>query len=370
MTTLEPSRCTVPARLAGYTPAWMNTVLRKHHPGVCVRAVQADDVDVGTTTRIRLRITYDHGSGPDTVVVKAQGPLRRRVLLASMGILYPEARFYAASSAIAIETPLVYAVGIDRSSLRTVIVMEDLLSRGGVPNYPVSPLDPAEVENALGSLARMHGRFWRADERPGTAANLDRLPDDRSLMARFAVPVTAGAVVGVRRLKALDRNLVPARLMSPAKLGSWLIRSQVRAPTRRPRTVLHGDPHIGNTYRLGDGSIGFYDWQVAQWGSWEHDVGYFMISALDIADRRKHERALLDSYLSVLRGCEVDSPTDDEAWTAYRRTPAYGLPGWISTLMGNYQRPENTLAAIERFAAAFEDLDTIELVTRRPSGVG
>src|SRR3546814_7238951 len=59
---------------------------------------------------------------------------------------------------------------------------------------------------------------------------------------------------------------------------------------RGPVTLLHGDAHVGNTYVLPDGSVGFLDWQVVRRGCWSQDVGYFLVGALTQDDRREHER--------------------------------------------------------------------------------
>lgn len=42
-----------------------------------------------------------------------------------------------------------------------------------------------------------------------------------------------------------------------------------------PTTLLHGDPHIGNTYLTQDSDVGFLDWQVARRGNFSVDLGYF-----------------------------------------------------------------------------------------------
>ena len=68
-----------------------------------------------------------------------------------------------------------------------------------------------------------------------------------------------------------------------------------------PQTLLHGDPHIANTYLLPDQSGGFLDWQLMIKGRWAHDVTYLLITGLATEDRRTHERALLSYYLDELR---------------------------------------------------------------------
>jgi aminoglycoside phosphotransferase (APT) family kinase protein len=72
----------------------------------------------------------------------------------------------------------------------------------------------------------------------------------RALAARFP-----GAVVGdVRTLDAADGTNARARLRLRYRAG------------RGPQTLLHGDPHPGDTYGLPDGTTGFYDWQLARLG--------------------------------------------------------------------------------------------------------
>jgi aminoglycoside phosphotransferase (APT) family kinase protein len=53
---------------------------------------------------------------------------------------------------------------------------------------------------------------------------------------------------------------------------------------RSPQTLLHGGPHIGNTYVLPDGEVGFLDWQVVRRGDWSLDLGY-------LAGRVDHRRS-------------------------------------------------------------------------------
>ena len=113
-------------------------------------------------------------------------------------------------------------------------------------------------------------------------------------------------------------------------------------------------PHPGNTYAIGAGT-GFYDWQLVRRGSWVHDVGYFMVSSLTVADRRTHERDLLAGYLDTLARHTGDRPRD--AWPQYCATPVYGLGAWLQAIAAGTFHPADTcLVAIERFVAAYRDL--------------
>jgi len=144
-------------------------------------------------------------------------------------------------------------------------------------------------------------------------------------------------------------------------------RGAATAAAAGPQTILHGDPHPGNTYALGDEVTGFYDWQLVRTGNWSHDVGYFVVSSLDVVDRRAHERSLLQAYLDELTSAGAPAPAVDEAWHLYRRTPAYGLGAWLHTLSGGgFQPLDECLVTIERFSSAYVDHQTAREATPPP----
>ena len=150
-------------------------------------------------------------------------------------------------------------------------------------------------------------------------------------------------------------DLLPPRLRDLRVLVPWW----GLPPEPGPRTLVHGDPHVGNTYTLPDSSIGFLDWQLASESSWEHDIGYFLIGCLNVEDRRRHERELLEGYLDGLRVGGAMPPTFDEAWARYRRAPVYGLVVWLLTATTTDAHLQSVCdECTTRFAAAFEDLET------------
>ncbi|MGH7802759.1 MAG: phosphotransferase, partial [Candidatus Binatia bacterium] len=126
----------VPRTWDEITPGWMTDVLAPHFPGAVVGRVELGDVTDGTTSRARARLSYSHGDGPQTVFIKGQGDFGHRLLLMSLGILFPEARLFAERELIPLEMPALYGVGVDRLRLRTMIVMEDVVAtRGATPNF-------------------------------------------------------------------------------------------------------------------------------------------------------------------------------------------------------------------------------------------
>jgi aminoglycoside phosphotransferase (APT) family kinase protein len=127
-----------------------------------------------------------------------------------------------------------------------------------------------------------------------------------------------------------------------------------------PQCFLHGDTHIGNSYLEPDGSIGFLDWQIACTGLWVHDFTYFLITALDLPDRRRGEHDLLDHYLKALRKYGAPTAPDfDEAWELYRKSVIYGLVSWLGNA-DEFQPPEVNTACLGRFGSAMIDLRTYD----------
>ena len=84
-----------------------------------------------------------------------------------------------------------------------------------------------------------------------------------------------------------------------------------------------------------------------------------MMCGLEVEDRRKHEKEMLRYYLDALAKAGGTPPAWDDMWSAYSNAPAYGLVAWISTLAGDdYQPDAVNLKYIERFGAAYKDLET------------
>jgi hypothetical protein len=341
----------VPRSLADLTPAWLTDALAARFPGAVVDAVSVGPVADGTNRRARVELTYSAGAGPSAVFVKIHGRPVHRGALVALGALTTEARLAASGLALPLPSPQWYAAAIDRSRLRTVVVMADVTDAGGRPNSALAPLSVAAVRSGLDGLAQLHAEYWDSP----LPSSLRFLRPWR--LGRQWAPVSAASLaVGLAKLR---RSLAAADAdgLRVRTLEAQFRQSAVLAATG-PLTLLHGDPHPGNTYALPGDVTGCYDWQLARTGSWSHDVGYFVVSSLSVADRRSHERLLLDGYLASLRAAGVaEPPTPATAWDRYRETPPYGLATWLHTLAaGSFQARDVCLATIERFAAAATDL--------------
>jgi hypothetical protein len=347
----------IPADWDDVTGLWMTAALRRDHPETVVDEVRVLLRDDGTNRRARLGLTYSEGQGPETVFVKAHDPAHRLVHLRN-GNLFGEARLLASRVELPVDRPQVYKVIIDRLRLDFLLVMEDLSARGADPRDASRPLSVDQVANGLRGLARLHSRYWAF-----TARSQPRLRWVKTWKP------TEGWQVGLRKRIpiGLERGVgsIPSEV---AHLGGdeivELWARYVSSLSRGAMTLLHGDAHIGNTYVLPDGDVGFLDWQVVRRGNWSQDVGYFVVGSLSVEDRRSSEAELLELYRQALEIPADQLPSAEAAWLRYRSTPAYGQAIWISTLgTDGWQRPELSLELARRFCTAFVKLDTTEALS-------
>ncbi|WP_007513217.1 MULTISPECIES: phosphotransferase [Pseudofrankia] len=340
----------VPQGWSDVTPQWMTAALAGSCPGAAVVAVELDDLVDGTNSRARVRLRYASGSGPRRVFVKREGRMLNRLALTALGAREAEARLASCGPDLPLEHPAFYAAAVDRRRLAAVTVMEDVTLRGARANVATVPLDVDQVRDGLLGLARLHAAYWE-DPLPRP---LDFVRPWR--LGRVWAPISwASLARALRRLRAGGHGrLIPAGV--DAGVVERGFRDWAALAAAHPRTLLHGDPHLANTYTLPGGVTGFYDWQLVRAGNWSHDVGYFLVSCLSTADRRDHERDLLGDYVNELGARGAPGPGLDEAWELYRQTPVFGLGTWLHTLSGGgFQPTDACLAVIERFATALAD---------------
>lgn len=342
----------IPPRWEDATPAWMSDAIASRCPGARVAALELLTRDDGTNRRARFALRYAAGAGPATVFLKAHSPHHRWVHLRN-GNLFNEARLFASGVALPVDHPLVYKAVVDRLRLDFLLVMEDLAQRGADPRDATRPLSVDQVAHGLRALARLHSAFWGFSGR--THPQLGWVKTWKP---------TKGWQVGLRKRVPLGLQRGAGQLPAEVTRHDWeqivdLWARYVDSLSRGPMTLLHGDAHIGNTYVLPDGEVGFLDWQVVRRGGWSQDVGYFLVGALTEEDRRGHEAALLEEYRGALQVPAREHPSAARAWLQYRATPAYGMPIWLSTLGSDgYQSREVSLALARRYSSAFAELET------------
>lgn len=345
---------TVPKAWAGVTPEWMTAALAGHHPGVVVDRVTIDMRDDGTNRRARLSVTYSSGSGPETVFAKAVDPGHKEMIKYTSGLLH-EPRLFNSKVELPLEHPTVYAAPIDEADEDFVLIMEDLTAREADPRDATRPLTVEQAACGVRGLARLHGAFWgERVRRPGLEWLEPFVPWDGMQWA----PLPAA----LERLGDDAPDSVHALAIDQLVEGIWKPFIRTLTSPGTSQTLLHGDPHIGNTYLVPTGEVGFLDWQVARHGNFSLDLGYFLQGALTTEDRRVAERQLLEEYRDELGLPADELPSPDEIWLRYRASVAHGLMTWLATASAGelWQRPDIALALAQRYSAAYEDLQTAE----------
>ena len=131
-----------------------------------------------------------------------------------------------------------------------------------------------------------------------------------------------------------------------------------------PATLVHGDTHIGNVY-LDDGRVGFIDWGLSRVSTHLRDVSYFLTMSVDIEERRRHQRDLLQGYLDALRAAGGVDIAFDDAWTAHRLQASYTVVATFLAYMPSYAASDGVglgNALLARSNAALEDLEVVDAV--------
>ena len=202
------------------------------------------------------------------------------------------------------ETPEVYALALDEETSRFAVVIEDLSLRDAVFPSALSALTADDVAPLMSNLAKLHAPHWgRKDleqvypwlETATTGKSSEWWRDGARDVAQFELQQRY-------KLAALDVDHHPLDRVLEA-----VARLQVFNGVG-PSTVIHGDTHVGNCYLLPGGGGGVLDWQLTRIGNWGNDVGYTLMTALDVEERRKGEEDLLRLYLDELRACWCRAP--------------------------------------------------------------
>lgn len=364
--TAPPTGTVFPSDLDDLTPAILTAALSERRPGVIVERVdiaaakRCGDGVASTADRVVLDLSYAPGAGEDLPV-----RLILKTMLASphapQAMYENEVRFYSElRDELDIETPTAFASHFDPATGRFGLLLEDLTARDARFPSALDPVSVDEVRSILGHLASLHARFW---DSPRFASDL----------AWVDTPMSGGMfdvfdLIGLELIEdQVARNPFKQELIAP--LGRtvaemWELLWQVqRRHCQAPTTLLHGDPHLGNTYLLPGERGGVLDWQLMMRGSWAHDVTYLVVTALDPEVRRVHQLDLLAEYLDRLAAAGVDEvPSPSAAFEQCRSAALWGLViGWLVCPPDNYGQPI-TEANISRTVTAVQDFDTFAAI--------
>ncbi len=357
-TRAESAVIALPLRVEDVTRAWLEAALASWTPGVGLDAAEVIEVIHGTCTKVRIRLAPDAAGRavgiPEWVVMKAGFEPHSRAMHYMHGM---EVHAYAdVAPDSPLRTPRCFFAAYDAEQEQGVVIMEDLRARGVTFLHPQRPQTPDAVAKRLSVLAKHHAMTWgSADIEPG--GRFAFAGDYIAGFASFApllTPEVWGSYVASSRGAAASVRFHSLDWMKGVlgKLG--------RHARSVPRALIHGDTHLGNLYIDIDGEPGFFD-SLPHVAPAMIEIAYHITCALDPADRREHDRALVDHYRRELIAAGADAPPLDELMHQFGLYLATGY--LIFLLNASAFQPEaiNT-AYTARFSSAMLDHDTIGLI--------
>jgi aminoglycoside phosphotransferase (APT) family kinase protein len=344
----------IPVETSELTPAWLGLVLRA--PVVATEVLESHS---GTTGRIRLGLTYGAGTRDDlpaSVFVKLPPfDVAQRGFVDRVGLGIAEARFYRElASEAPVRVPRAWFAALDGEN-RYVMVLEDLRAAGCRFPRPRDP-DVAERSGAVvEAMARLHARYWETPRFGGDLA---------WVAARGTGERGAGGEL-VAKAKELLGDRLPAAFARTCDFFVAHVGAITELWNEGPRTLVHGDAHMGNLFV--DGEVaGFLDWAMVGRASGLRDVAYYCCNSVPAAIRREHERAWLERYRSALAEGGVALGAE-AAWDGYRLFALYSWLAATSTAaMGSLWQPEHVgLGGTERATASIDELDCLGFLRSR-----
>ena len=342
---------TLPVDAADLTPSWMSDAL-----GTEVAGVEVLDHAFATNQRARVGLTYAAGAdaGPATLFVKL-APLdpAHRQMIGATGMGEREVQFYAdVAPTVDLLVPRCAYGASDADCF--VLLLEDLAARGCEFSDGAWGVSADAAAHALQQLAGFHARFEDPAERARVAPWLST-PSRRM----------SEATVGPMRM-VLDQQA--GTLTSDyTNIGELYVVHHAWFDEMwhaGPATLVHGDTHIGNVY-LDDGRVGFIDWGLSRVSTHLRDVSYFLTMSVDIEERRRHQRELLQGYLDAFRAAGGVDIAFDDAWTAHRLQASYTVVATFLAYMPSYAASDGVglgNALLARSNAALDDLDVVDAV--------
>ncbi|WP_054812712.1 aminoglycoside phosphotransferase family protein [Nocardia arizonensis] len=348
----------VPVSGQTITPEWLTAVLCRDTPGAEVVSFATSNGSEGTSTRIAIEVDYNPAGReaglPTRLFAKTTTAMSQRILLGGGKMIDGETRFFRDfRPQVDMEAPIGYWGAAHAGSWRSIALMEDVAAtRGARFIEPTARVTREQMEDLVRNLARLHRTFWA---RPSIEVLKTTTEALQAYLA--AIDMKKRCEVGLRRAE----SVVPESLRGQSdRLWAGVERAIDKATTEFPPTLLHGDPHIGQTYVTGEGRMGYVDWQVVMRGGWAHDFAYTVNSGCDPEDRRAWDRDLLVAYLDELGDLDGGAPTVDQAWDAYRQQSMFAYAAWAFTIgraayQPRMQSTETCLTLLERITTAIDD---------------
>ena len=343
----------LPLDVADLTADWFSAVLGRE-----VNDVEVLDRSSGTTGRARVALAGEP-SVPATVFVKlAPFDEQQREFVTSVGMGVAEARFYRdLASEVPVRVPGVWFAELDGE--RYVMVLEDLIAGGC--RFPTPKDDDIawRARDIVEQMAALHSRFWESPRCDGDG--------DIAWLAPKGTGAAGGGATFVKMAVDAVGDRLPAEFHRLADIYISRNDDIVQLWNSGPRTLVHGDPHLGNLFvdTVAGETTGFLDWAMIGRSPGLRDVAYVLCNSIPAEVRAADERALVDRYCALLGEAGIDLDTEI-AWEQYRLFAVYSWVSATSTAgMGSKWQPLHIgLGGTERATAACGQLGCVDLLER------
>ncbi len=341
---------------------WAQRVINKHHSDIIVDNVVILSVDIGTTTRIRIKVEHNRPKiFPEKWFVKLPSlAWQAKLITALPRLLHTEVRFYnEVARPETLRLPH-FLAGQSQFGKGAVLVLSDLMDIGFITGNPSDALTYAQAVTVVKQLAGFHAHFWNkehfAQRYHWLGGSVRRLED--FLGTVFAVPL-------MKRGLNKAAEIVPLELRAQALNYARQRKRVMRFLQDAPQTLVHHDCHPGNLF-WDESKPGLLDWQLVRFGEGIGDIAYFLATSLSPETRRSHEIELIKLYAQCLKDHDIEHSGFDHLFERYRAHLIYSFEAMLVTLsIGGMMDMDCNLELIRRTTAAVADLDAFATLQLR-----
>lgn len=351
----------LPTQIEGLSTPWLEAALQSRNPGIGLKDSEILDINNGTCTKIRIRLDLDEAGReagiPERVILKGGFEAHSRMMAPYMH--KQEIHSYAD---VLPHTPLrfpdCFFAGFDAEAKQGIVIMDDLVARGVEFCHPQKPQAPEQVAKRLSRLAQHHAMTYGRESEfaPGGRFAWATHTGDSGHFESILVPDTWQGYIDSARGAAASTCFHDL---------DWMIRAKNRFNAfskAQPPVLIHGDTHLGNLYIDVDGEPGFFD-SLPHKSAAMQEITYHITCALDVPDRRAHERDLVAHYRYELVSHGADVPPLDELMRQFGIFLANGYMIFIVNA-SEFQPEAINTAYTARYSAAMLDHDTMGLIER------